>query len=573
MHKKKYVLTDLRGWLIISITAVLASFICWQIYTNNIVRDPIRSDGFGYFAYLSSLIVDHDLSFRSALSNVPEGVNAQWAYGLGKHPETGRIFLKYTPGVAILASPFYLLADYLTQWLNLPRTGYSVVYQYAAVISGIFYLILGIWAVYETARIRFDTFTATLASILIVFATNVLHYGTYDLTMAHIYSFAVIALLIRELILYKRGIQSTTPRLIAKLGCLTGLIILIRVPNAIVGGLAVFLIIHNTWKDGSIRRTTYCLIGYALTVAICVSPLILFWYYSTGSFFINSYSVLIYGGVREGFNWSNPQVVNFLFSAKSGVFFWAPLTVFAFLSLPLLVKRERFWGLLIVIVLFVEIYVYSSWWLWDYGASVGSRPMVDLMPLIALPLATLIHFIFFRFGRSVVLFFAVLLIAANLLLILSSWTGAIPIGGASTYIFRKLPYRIGSNYLIDQNQARFIEIAADAEVITNNRLKVSILITNNSKARFESFSSKGIVKISWRFVKVPEDVSTKSSWDSRVNTDLSLAEGETKAETFEINLPIQSGDYILEISLVQEGVAWFHDLGMKLGTVRVFANH
>lgn len=551
-------------WQMLITIVISSSILCYFIYSSHIASVPIRGDGFGYFSYLSSVFIDNDLSFRTALLNVPDGVNPQWAYGLGKHPETGKMFVKYTPGVAILAAPFYVLADALTWLFKLPRSGYSIIYQFSAVIAGIFYLLIGLKAIFEVALFRFNLFTAMLTSVLILLATNVLHYGVYDQTMAHIYSFGLIALYVRELILYKSNLHTTSLLPIIKFGVLMGLIILTRVPDAIIGLLAAFLIILKQWASSWLKTIAYLSI-YVIVVLILLSPLFLFWYYSTGSFLINSYSVLIYGGVREGFNWTNPQVINFLFSAKAGYFFWAPVTLFAFLSLPLMIKQDKALGWLLMLVLTVEIYIYSSWWLWDYGASIGSRPMVDMMPLIALPLATLIDYVKVKTGRLITITLSTLFIGINLLFIFSSWSGIIPIGGATSDIFLTLPNHIRSNYVIQPNQANQIQLTVNAHEIPNRRLQVMVSIQNNASTRFESFSHKGPIRISWRFINQLGNSKDMPGWDSRVNTHFSLSSGQRKLETFEINLPNEPGSYLLQVTLVQEGVSWFHDLGMIIG--------
>src|SRR5207249_3165933 len=116
------------------------------------------------------------------------------------------------------------------------RTGYSHPYQTAIVISGIFYLCLGSLLLYVTIRRQFGKRIALISTLTIVFATSVFHYGTYDNSYSHIYSFAAIAtylyLLFRLKELGKKDRHKT--KWLVAIGLCLGLITLIRVPNAIV---------------------------------------------------------------------------------------------------------------------------------------------------------------------------------------------------------------------------------------------------------------------------------------------------------------------------------------------------
>ena len=42
----------------------------------------------------------------------------------------------------------------------------------------------------------------------------------------------------------------------------------------------------------------------------------------------------------------------------------------------------------------VLVYVFSSWWSWDYGCSFGSRPMVEYLVIFAIPIVFFVKLIF-----------------------------------------------------------------------------------------------------------------------------------------------------------------------------------
>ncbi|MFC2112797.1 hypothetical protein ACFLTA_05960, partial [Bacteroidota bacterium] len=114
-------------------------------------------------------------------------------------------------------------------------------------------------------------------------------------------------------------------------------------------------------------------------------PQFIYWKEVSGSILYNSYSE-----VGSAFYFGNPHIMDLLFSYRKGWFVYTPLMLFAvigFLSL-FWQRRGLFYGT--VIYLAVMVYVFSSWWSWWTGGSFGIRSMVDLMPVMAIPLAALL---------------------------------------------------------------------------------------------------------------------------------------------------------------------------------------
>lgn len=525
----------------------------------------IRSDGFGYFSYLSSVFIDHDLSFRSALNSIGAGVNAKEAFGLGIHPETGKMFVKYLPGVAILAAPFYLLADITTLWLGLPRTGDSTAYQIAATIAVNFYLLVGIWAIFKTARLEHGPLLSSVVVTLIVFATNVYHYAVYEVSMAHIYSFSVVALYVRELMLYRHKLRPYSVGFAIRLGILVGLITLIRATDAIVVVLAAIVMFQRPANMKSPQELIVRISAFVAAGLVTISPLLAFWRFSTGSFIVNSYKIFPVDGVTfEGFDWTKPELTNFLFSIDRGVFFWAPIILIGFIGLIPMIKKTKGWGCLIFFVLISHVYICSSWWVWHFGLSFGARPMIDVMPLVALPLAVILAELIKAVRQRYIIVAALMFVSVNLLLTVAFWRGAVPSHETTLTHLQQLPWRLFSDFLVSRNLASNVNIGLDGQII-GHTLKISVNLSNEAKTRFESFSSKGETKIAYRFVPTAATVgpTPEVPWQRKDNLLISLSSGEATSKTFELDLPASKEDFLLEVTLVQEGVNWFHALGMQ----------
>jgi hypothetical protein len=160
--------------------AVTASGTCLYIYLGMRVNPPIRSDGFGYYAYLPSIFLHHNVSFTGAEQAMPPGTSLSETYGIGLDRTTGHLVNKYPIGTSVLASPFFLMAALYSLLARGVGTGYATAYQAAMVVSGIFYLCAGTAFTYLSARRFVATPVALLSTLLIVYGTNVFHYGTFD---------------------------------------------------------------------------------------------------------------------------------------------------------------------------------------------------------------------------------------------------------------------------------------------------------------------------------------------------------------------------------------------------------
>jgi hypothetical protein len=124
-------------------------------------------------------------------------------------------------------------------------------------------------------------------------------------------------------------------------------------------------------------------------------------------------------------------------------------------------------------------------------------------------------------------------------------------------------FTLATNKTINEALASKIRLSIQAEVNTADLL-VAVTIENASEEIFSTLSTKGPIRLSWRFIPLDTEGQRKENpaWIERRGLNFALKPGQKEIETLTIALPAQAGRYQLEVSLVQEGVAWFHDLGM-----------
>ena len=94
-----------------------------------------------------------------------------------------------------------------------------------------------------------------------------------------------------------------------------------------------------------------------------------------------------------------------------------------------------------------------------------------------------------------------------------------------------------------------------------------VVISNLTKYSFSALSTKGLIRLSYRFVPLStplNEYSKQPGWDARIALFFTIAPNESYLEPLSINLPTIPGKYMLEVSMVQEMDAWFHNLGMTV---------
>jgi hypothetical protein len=167
---------------------------------------------------------------------------------------------------------------------------------------------------------------------------------------------------------------------------LAGLIVLIRPVNILVGLFPALIGITSVKQLGERITGNWKMILLAAGAAFVVLiPQMIYWKAQSGQFMFNSY-------MDQGkFYFFQPQLVNGLLSFRKGWLIYTPVMIFGLAGFIWLRKRlpELYLPALVFVVL--NIYVVYSWWCWWYGGCYGSRPMIDMYGIMALPLAVFIE--------------------------------------------------------------------------------------------------------------------------------------------------------------------------------------
>jgi len=348
-------------------------------YATGRAGQPIRSDGFSYYVYLPSWWLFHDTTLAAVAADCCGGTYPDFT-AIIRWPGTGRWVNAHPIGVAVMQAPFFLIADALSWWTNLSRDGFTVYYQHAVGISGLFWTVAGLWVLAGMLTRHFSRHVtiATLAALL--FGTNLYHYATYDSFYSHAYSFFLIAALID---LTERWHGRPTRARTLLLGLVAGLIVLVRHTNVLVLAVVPLFVVGADGAAAALRlfrSRARSLLSIVVVAFLVVLPQIALYVEGTGRPLVSSYGAL-------GFTFASPHLYGVLISVQKGVFFWSPLLLFAVAGLFLLRGALRAFLLPAIVVLVADTYLIASWWDWQFGASYGHRGFIDLFPLLALGLA------------------------------------------------------------------------------------------------------------------------------------------------------------------------------------------
>lgn len=433
------------AFLFITVMLMFGSIV-WVYHVKVLNAPKIYSDGFGYFAYLPALVRgDFTFGFIEA-----EG----WEHNLKLIRAAGGMVNKYPVGVAIMESPFFLTAhvisllrDALTG--SVTATGYSNIYQYFVLFGGVFYWSVGTILLYLLLMkyLHFSRRVSLLSCIVITYGTNLFHYACYDACFSHVYSYFLFNLFLYYLCWYEEREKEGANRLwqTCIFGFLAGLIFMCRNTNILFVLTYVFygVVSLYTLKERAVAiLKPMRAVPIIATGLITLFPQLLYWHTATGHWFAYSYG-------DEPFYWLSPQLLNFLFSVRKGLFFWSPLLLLAVVGMVLAYKRRGKLYTGLIVFFLIIVYVSSAWWSWYYGGSFGQRVAVDFMCLFTIFIATVFRSLeewhsqggkrgAYRLTAAAVYGYCGICIAWNLLCMLAYWYRVLPSDGADWNTIRDI---------------------------------------------------------------------------------------------------------------------------------------
>jgi len=365
----------------------------------------INGDAIQYFAWLQSAVVDGDLDFSNDYRQLYASADPATNVWLRSRTPAGRPPNLMSVGPAILWSPFYVSAR-LAGGVVGPGPQSEALLQASVGVAGIVYATLGACLTFWACALLFPRAAAFWATLVVWLAGPAIYYSLVSPTYSHATSLFAVSLFV-YVWLRTRGAPGIGQTIL--LGALAGLVAMVRWQDALVLLLPVVeALVLVCRRQASVVAVTIRLAVLGLAAGVAFLPQLLAWNAVYGT------PLLIPQGA--GFmRWTQPAMLSVLFSLKRGLFSWTPALLPAAVGLPLLIRRDRLAGWMILLVLIVAVYVNASVQDWWAGEAFGARRFIGFGVFLALGLAALMTVPAAASRPALVAWFSVAAIAYNLL--------------------------------------------------------------------------------------------------------------------------------------------------------------
>ena len=344
----------------------------------------LQSDGFYYFAYLRSLAFDGDVNF----------LNDYRLLGLGEKTylfqptRTGHAESAWTIGPAIVWSPFFAAGHVVAtrlhaQGRDVSTDGTSFPYRQAVCVASLFYGVLGCWFAWRLTGLFFPARLAAAAVALTVTGSFMLWYLVKEPSMTHASSMASVA----GFLWMWAATRERRPLVWwALLGLIAGLMTLIRWQNllfALLPGIDALLLLARARqaRDASaVRHTLAASAAFLACLVLGFLPQMLAWQAIYGSLIARS-------PVGPQIRWSDPHLVDILWSARNGLFSTAPILYLGAIGLLVFAWARPATGLPLIAAVAVMVYFNACIQDWWGSAGFGGRRFDGVIPIFAIGLA------------------------------------------------------------------------------------------------------------------------------------------------------------------------------------------
>lgn len=396
------------------------------LLTLPLVNPWVRGDGVGYYAYLRSALIDHDLRFENDYlgankSFVISRVDSQGRLLARLYTKTGYVDNHFSVGPAILWAPVMLavhgtvlLADRFGA--HVAADGYSLPYLFAMALTTACYGFLSLLIAFQIARKYFEDQWTFLATVGMWMASSLPIYMYFNPSWSHAFSAFTVALFLWY---WERTRLQRTAGQWAILGLMAGLMGNVYYPNVI---LLIFPALEVVHLLRAIQRDSGRPIVPIQKLALNCGVFIVAFFAALSPTFITRQ--IIYGNPFETgypavstWNWTSPVLLKVLFSSDHGMFSWTPILILATVGLLFLIKRDALLGAGSLLTFLAFYYFIASYPDWDGLSSFGNRFFVSLTPIFILGLAALLSSFSSWLGKTT----RALAVACPVLALLIAW--------------------------------------------------------------------------------------------------------------------------------------------------------
>ena len=383
-----YFLMIQRSWYRSPILILLAVFLLqWLLLLA--IKEPTW-DAISYYVYARSAVFDGDLHFANDYQlSYPTAGEHFASKGLDQiETATGRVANLFAVGTSLLWLPWLAMLRLAAPLIFASGAGFTGYERFfvsnLATLSALFGLLAFLLS-YRVAEGATNRRLALFSAVTLMFATPLLYYQFREPMYSHSASALVVALCIYRWSTHYDEAGSAWQA--ATLGALIGLAGLVRWQN-----LAYLLLpVVSTallWLRGHERREWKRSLSYLLltgAAALLVFSLqMAIWRVSYGSF------ITIPQG-NSFIDWRAPFLIPLLFSSFRGLLPWMPVFFLALIGLIVLSKRKPQFGLPLLFMLLVAVYINGSTRDWFAGGGYGPRRLTSELAIFVVGYAAFLR--------------------------------------------------------------------------------------------------------------------------------------------------------------------------------------
>lgn len=368
------------------LTVLLLSLLIVTLRYLQLSNNEISWDVFGYYLYLPSVFIHHDVLLND-ISWIKETMvqynTSGTLYQLTTTPD-GKPMHFFLIGMSIIYLPFFFLGHSLSQLMGYSPDGFSLPYQYSLALGCVFYSIIGLIICRKILLQFFSDRISSATIAIMVLGTNYLHFNTLKNLETPAILFMLLAIVVWYTIQWHKQHKL---KYMLYISVALALITLIK-PSEVVAGIIPFAWgIYNKeslWKKIELLKQYKKQIIQSIIVGIIIlSPELIYWLAQTGNILFDSYK-----NPGVGLDILSPHIIDALFSFRKGWLVYTPLMILPITGFYFLYRKNRSFFVPTFSYFIVTFYIIASWSEWWYGAGYSLRPMVTSYAVLLFPMAT-----------------------------------------------------------------------------------------------------------------------------------------------------------------------------------------
>jgi hypothetical protein len=388
----------------------------------------VYGDGIGHYAYLHSWYFDADNDFTNEYQHLYSYENnnslspkkSQTVQIVATNSQ-GKALNHFSPGMAILLMPFYVLADAVVVIANalgasLARNGYSNVYQIVSGIGAIFYVVLALWLSEKFLKLfKIPPLPSRVAILTLLLSTNLLYYGSFDILNSHFASFFLSILFFWYF--FKHRLNLTLQKYFL-LGVIASLMTATRPQD----GIIIAVVLANAFLSAKSSQISWSklftkLLVFFLPLTVTIIFLTTQWIETFDSFSSHPYFYWMIDENSPGILFNS---VGNLLHFTNGLFTRTPIIFLGSLMfLYLIYKKKQGYFLNLLALFFCLQYVLISLQGGWKAAAYGGRMYISSLPFFLVLIAKLFEFIKKKYSNKTKWILISFLISLNILSIFS----------------------------------------------------------------------------------------------------------------------------------------------------------